>query len=118
MRNLYQVLAVVAAVNAAIGAYYYLRVVGVMYLRTPLRPLTGSRAVPTFVAAVVLAAATLFFGVYPQPLVKAARNAAPVPAEDPGEVSTTGARSAASHSVIATSPSLRQSCDPLRRPAL
>jgi NADH-quinone oxidoreductase subunit N len=79
MRNLYQVMAVAAAVNAAIGAYYYLRVVGVMYLRTPLRPLVGSRAVPTLLASVVLAGATLFYGLYPQPLVKAARNAAPVP---------------------------------------
>jgi NADH-quinone oxidoreductase subunit N len=79
MRNLYQVLAVVAAVNAAIGAYYYLRVVGVMYLRTPLRPLVGSRAVPTLVASAVLAGATLVFGVYPQPLLNAARHAAPVP---------------------------------------
>lgn len=80
MRNLYQIMAVVAAVNAAIGAYYYLRVVGVMYLRTALRPIVRSRAVPTFLAAVALAGATLFFGVYPQPLLKAARNAAPVPA--------------------------------------
>ncbi|HEY1187004.1 MAG TPA: NADH-quinone oxidoreductase subunit N, partial [Gemmata sp.] len=48
MRNLYQVMAVIAAVNAAVGAYYYLRVVGVMYLRTPLRAPTRSRAVPTF----------------------------------------------------------------------
>lgn len=80
MRNLYQILAVVAAVNAAVGAYYYLRVIGVMYLRSPFRPPADSRAVPTLLAAVVLAAATLVFGIYPQPLVKAARKAAPVPA--------------------------------------
>ena len=41
MRNLYQLLAVIAAINAAVGAFYYLRVIGVMYLRTPLRPVTG-----------------------------------------------------------------------------
>lgn len=79
MRNLYQMLAVIAAINSAVGAYYYLRVVGVMYLRTPLRPLVGSRAVPTLLASVVMAGATLFFGVYPQPLVNAARKAAPIP---------------------------------------
>lgn len=79
MRNLYQVLAVVAAVNAAIGAYYYLRVIGVMYLRTPLRPITDSRAFPTLLASVILAGATLFFGIYPEPLEKAARKAAPMP---------------------------------------
>jgi NADH-quinone oxidoreductase subunit N len=80
MRHLYQILAVVAAVNAAVGAYYYLRVVGVMYLRTPLRPKTDSRAFPTAFAAVVLAAFTLFFGIYPEPIARAARNAAPPPA--------------------------------------
>ena len=79
MGRLYQVMAVAAAVNAAIGAYYYLRVVGVMYLRAPLRPLPGSRAVPTLVASIVMAVATLFFGIYPQPLANAARKAAPVP---------------------------------------
>jgi NADH-quinone oxidoreductase subunit N len=79
MRNLYQVMAVFAAVNAAVGAYYYLRVVGVMFFRTPIRPAGTSRAVPTFLAAVALAGGTLFFGIYPEPLAKAARKAAPVP---------------------------------------
>jgi NADH-quinone oxidoreductase subunit N len=80
MRNLYALLAVIAAVNAAVGAYYYLRVVGVMFLRTPLRPLASSRAAPPFAAALALAAATLALGVYPEPLRKAASAAAPVPA--------------------------------------
>lgn len=79
MGNLYRILAVAIAVNAAIGAYYYLRVIGAMYLRTPLRPLSSSRSVPTLVAALTLAAATLFFGIYPQPIARAARQAAPVP---------------------------------------
>ena len=52
---------------------------GVMYLRTPLRPAPRLRAVPTFVAAVALAGGTLVFGVYPEPLARAARKAAPVP---------------------------------------
>ncbi|MBN9122523.1 MAG: NADH-quinone oxidoreductase subunit N [Planctomycetes bacterium] len=79
MRDLYRWLAVFAAVNAAVGAYYYLRVVGVMFLRTPIRPPVRSRAVPTFLAAVALAGGTLFFGVYPEPIARAARKAAPVP---------------------------------------
>jgi NADH-quinone oxidoreductase subunit N len=90
MRNLYRLMAVFAAVNAAIGAYYYLRVVGVMFLRTPIRPPVRSRAVPTFLAAVALAGGTLFFGVYPEPIAKAARKAAPVPA--PSAVATADAR--------------------------
>ena len=80
MRNLYVLLAVIAAVNSAIAAVYYLRGLGVMYLRTPLRPAPRPRAVPTFMAVVALAGFTLVFGVWPEPLVKAARNAAPVPA--------------------------------------
>lgn len=83
MDTRYRILAVVAAVNAAIGAYYYLRVVGVMYLRTPLRPLPSSRAYPALGAAVVLAAATIVLGVYPGPLIQAARAAAPVPTPEP-----------------------------------
>jgi NADH-quinone oxidoreductase subunit N len=79
MRDLYRVLAVAAALNAAIGAVYYLRVAGVMYLRTSLRPAARPRAWCAWFATIFLAAATLFFGIYPQPLVKAARKAAPVP---------------------------------------
>jgi len=79
MRDLYRVLAVIAALNAAIGAIYYLRVIGVMYLRLPIRPPSNSRSIPTLMAAILLAAITLFFGIYPQPLTQAARKAAPVP---------------------------------------
>lgn len=89
MRDLYQILAVVMAVNAAVGAYYYLRVIGVLYLRSPIRPPADSRAVPTLAAVVALAAFTVVFGVYPQPLVQAARDAAPVPA--PAAVQTADA---------------------------
>jgi NADH-quinone oxidoreductase subunit N len=80
MRTLYLMLAVIAAVNAAVAAVYYLRILGVMYLRTPLRPAPKLRAVPTFLAAAALAGFTLVFGVYPNPLLKAARAAVPVPA--------------------------------------
>lgn len=80
MRNLYVLLAVIAAVNSAVAAVYYLRVLGVMYLRTPLRPAPKLRAVPTFLAVAALAGFTLVFGVWPEPLVQAARAAAPVPA--------------------------------------
>lgn len=79
MTSLYRCLAVVAAINAAIGAYYYLRVLGVMYLRTPLRPLSNTQASPTLLAVVLLAIGTLFVGMYPQPLVQAARDAVVVP---------------------------------------
>jgi NADH-quinone oxidoreductase subunit N len=38
--TLFRILALLGVVNAAIGAWYYLRIVAVMYLRTPLVPLT------------------------------------------------------------------------------
>jgi NADH-quinone oxidoreductase subunit N len=37
--GLFTVLALIGVVNAAIGAWYYLRIIAVMYLRTPVRPL-------------------------------------------------------------------------------
>src|SRR5262249_20061972 len=77
--NLYRVMAVFAAINAAVGAYYYLRVVGVMFLRSPIRPAASSRAIPPFLAALALAGATLFFGIYPEPIAKAARKVTPAP---------------------------------------
>jgi len=59
-------LAVLLAINSVIGAYYYLRVIVVMYMREPqqdLRPLP----IPTGVALVLLltAAGTLYLGLFP-----------------------------------------------------
>ncbi|VTR97226.1 NADH-quinone oxidoreductase subunit N [Tuwongella immobilis] len=69
MGSLYQVLVLVAAVNAAIGAYYYLRVLGVMYLRSTLSPLTTTPKAPLVLAIVICVLITIGFGVYPWPLV-------------------------------------------------
>ncbi len=44
------VLAVITAVNAAIGGWYYLRIAAVMYLRTPLRPAERPRFSPALAA--------------------------------------------------------------------
>ncbi|MCY4652218.1 MAG: NADH-quinone oxidoreductase subunit N [Dehalococcoidia bacterium] len=68
-------LAVAGMVNSVISAYYYLRVVKVMYLREPAedKPLTSDAA--TGAALVVTAAATFIFGVYPTPLIDLARSA-------------------------------------------
>jgi NADH-quinone oxidoreductase subunit N len=41
--TLFRVLAVLGVINAAIGAWYYLRIVAVMYLRTALRPIELKR---------------------------------------------------------------------------
>jgi NADH-quinone oxidoreductase subunit N len=70
-------LAVIGAINAAIGAWYYLRIATVMYLREPLHPLPKPRAVPLRVAVLVCAVVTLGIGIYPTPLVRAVQAAVP-----------------------------------------
>jgi NADH-quinone oxidoreductase subunit N len=67
--HLYQVLALIGTLNAAIAAYYYLRVVGVMYLRGSFQPPFPTRWSPILIAIVVCAIATLLFGIYPTPLL-------------------------------------------------
>ena len=83
MGNMYRYLALLAALNAAIGAVYYLRVIGAMYLRSPLTPAGSNRWSPALVAAVVCAAATVVLGVYPDPLVSAAKSSVPLKDDRP-----------------------------------
>jgi NADH-quinone oxidoreductase subunit N len=77
--RLYQLLALIAALNAALAAVYYLRVIGILYLREALRPLPRTWAVLPALTALTLAVATLLFGIYSQPLVQCVRNIAPMP---------------------------------------
>ncbi len=69
-------LATIGAVNAAIGAWYYLRIVAAMYLRDPLNPVAKRGFRPALLAAWVCGIVTLAAGVYPEPLKEAAREAA------------------------------------------
>jgi NADH-quinone oxidoreductase subunit N len=68
-------LAVVGVLFSAVSAYYYLRIVMVMYMKEPetQTPLTVSPAVT--VALWVTTLAILGLGVYPSPLVEYAQNA-------------------------------------------
>ncbi len=68
-------LAVAGMVNSVVSAYYYLRVVKVMYLREPSedKPVTADAATGVVLAAT--AGATFIFGVYPAPLIDLARSA-------------------------------------------
>lgn len=63
--SMFRALAIVAAINAAIGAYYYLRLVGVMYHRTAIRPLPGRPAPLGLLALWVCAGVTVWLGCYP-----------------------------------------------------
>jgi NADH-quinone oxidoreductase subunit N len=73
----FRVLALIMAVNAAIGAWYYLKVVAVMYLRSPLRPLDRVRSWPGLAALAVCVIVTLWGGVYPKPLLDRIQDALP-----------------------------------------
>jgi len=69
-------LAVLALIFAAVSAYYYMRVVMVMYMREPDRSVADPpQLVPSPALSVMLACAVagvVFFGLYPNPLVSLA----------------------------------------------
>jgi NADH-quinone oxidoreductase subunit N len=76
--RLFQALALIGVINAAIGAWYYLRIATVMFLRTPPprrveKPQTG----PVLAAIWACALITLAVGLYPDPLARAVRAAVP-----------------------------------------
>jgi len=76
MQGLFRVLALVGALNAAVAAYYYVRVIMAIYLRTSIAPLAPARRTdPVMVAALLCAVVTVVFGVYPTPLLDAAGRA-------------------------------------------
>ena len=74
LRQVLRILAVVGAVNAAVAAYYYLRVIIVVFLRSSLTPPQPAvRRSPLLITAGVCAVVTVLFGVYPWPLLSACR---------------------------------------------
>lgn len=76
--TLYIVLALIGFVNAAVGAWYYLRIIAVMYLRTAVRPIETHGQPPAVVALALCVALTLGLSVPPGAdwLIGAARRAA------------------------------------------
>jgi NADH-quinone oxidoreductase subunit N len=66
--SLFKWLAVLLAINAAIAGWYYLRIVGVMFLRQPIKPLAKSPDAPAFAAGLVCAVVTLGLFFAPAPL--------------------------------------------------
>jgi NADH-quinone oxidoreductase subunit N len=63
-------LAVIGVLNAAVAAYYYLKIVGLMYFREPLSVARGEGGAGSGLAAVVCAFAVLVIGFYPAPLMR------------------------------------------------
>ena len=75
---LYWALALIGMVNAAIGGWYYLRLIAVMYLRQPLQPVTPRPNLPGLVTLILCAVLTVGLGVPPGStwLLKQIRDAA------------------------------------------
>ena len=71
-------LAIVGVLNSVVSAYYYLRIVKVMYLSPPPTEERVGAAIPMRVAVLGAFAGTAFFGIYPTPLLNLARTAADV----------------------------------------
>ena len=70
-------LVVIAAINSVIGAYYYLRVIIVMYFSEPSKDYTPTAVAPALGVALFLAAAgTLYLGIFPGRVLSLAKAAA------------------------------------------
>ncbi|QDV37145.1 NADH-quinone oxidoreductase subunit N [Tautonia plasticadhaerens] len=89
-------LAVIGVINAAIGAFYYLRIVAAIYYGTPAESTSTGRdraPWPTALAVGVCAVLSLVFGLIPGPIQSASRSSAvasirlPQPAVDAEEES-------------------------------
>ena len=71
-------LAIVGVINSVISAYYYLRVVKVMFLSSPKeneKDSETSYGVGAVSAAVIAMAGTFLFGIYPEPILRIAHTA-------------------------------------------
>ncbi|MFO0866005.1 MAG: NADH-quinone oxidoreductase subunit N [Gemmataceae bacterium] len=55
----YRWLALIGAINAAIGGWYYLRIVAAMYLRNPLKPIDQPTRTPAWATVILCAILTL-----------------------------------------------------------
>lgn len=79
-------LAVVGVLNAAVAAAYYLRIVAVMYFRTPLAVLRPRGGTGAWLALTACAVLTLLLGILPGPLYRQSDGARPITgAGSPGQ---------------------------------
>ncbi|MGL4555471.1 MAG: NADH-quinone oxidoreductase subunit N [Gemmataceae bacterium] len=73
--RLYGLLALIGAVNAAVGAWYYLRLASAMYLREAIEPLPKVRWTPAVASLAACAVLTVALGVFPSTLLDPIRAA-------------------------------------------
>lgn len=64
---MFRILALIGMLNAAIGAWYYLRILAIIYLRSPIKPLAAARAPAGWIALGICGLITLALGIYPKP---------------------------------------------------
>jgi NADH-quinone oxidoreductase subunit N len=69
-------LAVIGMLTSAIGAYYYLRIIVVMYLRPSRQPVELTGGWPLAISVGACATLSLLLGIFSGPLVQGARSAA------------------------------------------
>ncbi|MDF1535980.1 MAG: NADH-quinone oxidoreductase subunit N [bacterium] len=75
----YYVLVILGILNSAVAAYYYLRVVMIMYMREPERELPAAATSPLLWAGIALALlGTILLGVLPGDVLEAARVSAAI----------------------------------------
>ncbi|MFO0877248.1 MAG: NADH-quinone oxidoreductase subunit N [Gemmataceae bacterium] len=74
---LYRLLAIIAALNAAVAGWYYLRMIATMYLREAIDPFPKLRPAPLYGTIALCAVMTLGLGVYPNALLQVIRKAVP-----------------------------------------
>jgi NADH-quinone oxidoreductase subunit N len=78
--RVFQWLAIIGVLNSAVGLYYYLRIVVVMYLRPASSSsptlVASRRDWPTIAAVGACAGLTLLLGLFPAPVARASREAA------------------------------------------
>jgi len=72
------VLAVIAVVNSVVSLYYYIRVLKHMFLTKREEKINIPLPKPAFLFILVLATATIFFGIYFSPITSWAQNAATI----------------------------------------
>ena len=70
VRSWFIALAVIGVLNAAVAAYYYLRIVSLMYFREPLAAPRAEGGPGPYLAALLCSLAVLVLGVYPGPLIR------------------------------------------------